>query len=84
MLAWHAATTCFHLFLQDDIKLGKKLATGGFGTVYKAQLDDGSPEGRQVIVKKVLQQMPQQDDLGWGMPACTFRLPDPEAWHSPP
>ncbi len=52
----HAAKPSFHFLLQDDLKLGKKLATGGFGTVYRAVLDDGSPEGRQVIVKKVRQQ----------------------------
>jgi hypothetical protein len=34
--------------------MGKKLATGGFGTVYKADLLDGSPQNpRPVIVKKV-------------------------------
>ena len=51
-----AAINCLHIFLQDDFKLGKKLATGGFGTVYRAALDDGSREGRQVIVKKARQQ----------------------------
>lgn len=34
--------------------MGKKIATGGFGTVYKADLEDGeTPGGRPVIVKKV-------------------------------
>lgn len=40
--------------MQDDFKITKKIATGGFGTVYKAELDDGeTPGGRPVIVKKV-------------------------------
>lgn len=39
---------------QDDFKITKKLATGGFGTVYRAELDDGkTPGGRPVIIKKV-------------------------------
>ena len=40
--------------LQDDFKISKKIATGGFGTVYRAELDDGqTPGGRPVIIKKV-------------------------------
>ena len=40
---------------QDDFKITKKLATGGFGTVYRAELDDGeTPGGRPVIIKKVM------------------------------
>ncbi len=41
--------------LQDNLRLGKKLATGGFGTVFKADLiDDEDPNDvRDVIVKKV-------------------------------
>ena len=36
------------------MRLGKKLATGGFGTVYRADLvDEESGEVREVIVKKV-------------------------------
>lgn len=43
--------------LQDDFKITKKIATGGFGTVYKAELDDGkTPGGRPVIIKKVNRQ----------------------------
>ena len=39
---------------QDDFKITKKIATGGFGTVYRAELDDGkTPGGRPVIIKKV-------------------------------
>ena len=35
----------------------KKIATGGFGTVYRAELDDGkTPGGRTVIIKKVNRQ----------------------------
>lgn len=43
------------LLLQDNLRLGKKLATGGFGTVFKADLiDDEDPRDvRSVIVKKV-------------------------------
>ena len=42
------------VFPQDDFTLGKKIATGGFGTVYSADLDDGTtPGGRPVIIKKV-------------------------------
>ena len=43
------------LLLQDNLRLGKKLATGGFGTVFKADLtDDEDPNDvRSVIVKKV-------------------------------
>ena len=44
------------VLLQDNLRLGKKLATGGFGTVFKADLtDDEDPNDvRSVIVKKVL------------------------------
>ena len=43
------------ILLQDNLRLGKKLATGGFGTVFKADLtDDENPNDvRSVIVKKV-------------------------------
>lgn len=42
---------CVHL--QDDFKITKKIATGGFGTVYRAECDDGkTPGGRPVIIKK--------------------------------
>ncbi len=43
------------MLLQDNLRLGKKLATGGFGTVFKADLtDDEDPNDvRPVIVKKV-------------------------------
>lgn len=38
---------------QDDFKITKKIATGGFGTVYRAECDDGkTPGGRPVIIKK--------------------------------
>ena len=41
---------------QENVRLGKKLATGGFGTVYRADLvDDESGDVRAVIVKKVRQ-----------------------------
>ena len=40
--------------LQENVRLGKKLATGGFGTVYRADLvDEETGEEREVIVKKV-------------------------------
>lgn len=43
------------VLLQDNLRLGKKLATGGFGTVFKADLtDDENPNDvRSAIVKKV-------------------------------
>lgn len=40
------------LLLQDDVVLGKKLGTGGFGTVYKAELKDENGRKTEVIVKK--------------------------------
>lgn len=43
--------------MQDDFILGKKLASGGFGTVYRADLVDTDADGetfkKDVIVKKV-------------------------------
>lgn len=40
--------------LQDNFKLGKKLAQGGFGTVYRADLvADNTAEPEPVIVKMV-------------------------------
>lgn len=48
------AQQAMHSILQDDFKITKKIATGGFGTVYRAELDDGkTPGGRPVIIKKV-------------------------------
>ena len=47
------------LGLQEDIKLGKKIATGGFGTVYRGELiDDRTGESSSVIVKKVVNALP--------------------------
>ena len=47
----HISAHCVHL--QDDFKITKKIATGGFGTVYRAECDDGkTPGGRPVIIKK--------------------------------
>lgn len=39
---------------KEDFDMGKKLASGGFGTVYRAKLMDGAQGdgGREVIVKK--------------------------------
>ena len=42
------------LVLQDSFVLGKKLAAGGFGTVYKADLVKENDELQPVIVKKVI------------------------------
>ena len=40
---------------QEDIRLGKKLAAGGFGTVFRGDLLDIYPETElPVVVKKVL------------------------------
>ena len=38
--------------LQDDIRLGRKLAVGGFGTVFKGDWIDGDTE-LPIVVKKV-------------------------------
>lgn len=38
--------------MQEDIKLGKKLAQGGFGTVFKAELIEDD-EITPIVVKKV-------------------------------
>lgn len=44
------------VYVKDDFKITKKIATGGFGTVYRAELDDGkTPGGRPVIIKKALE-----------------------------
>lgn len=41
------------VYVKDDFKITKKIATGGFGTVYRAECDDGkTPGGRPVIIKK--------------------------------
>ena len=39
--------------LQEDIRLGRKIATGGFGTVFKGELFDENDDSSRVIVKKV-------------------------------
>lgn len=40
--------------MQEDIRLGKKLASGGFGTVFRGELLDIYPEAElPVVVKKV-------------------------------
>lgn len=39
--------------LQDDIQLGRQLATGGFGTVYRANLREEDGSLTPVVVKKV-------------------------------
>jgi hypothetical protein len=44
----------YNWIVQEDINLGRRLATGGFGTVYKAELKDGSGATIPVIVKKVV------------------------------
>jgi hypothetical protein len=40
-------------FVQDDIVLGKKLATGGFGSVYRGFLNTVDGGQLPIIVKKV-------------------------------
>ena len=39
--------------LQDDLKLGKLLGSGGFGSVYKATLTEEDGTQTPVVVKKV-------------------------------
>eukprot|EP01025_Chloroclados_australasicus_P025117 TRINITY_DN2509_c0_g2_i1.p1 TRINITY_DN2509_c0_g2~~TRINITY_DN2509_c0_g2_i1.p1 ORF type:complete len:637 (-),score=76.78 TRINITY_DN2509_c0_g2_i1:453-2249(-) len=39
-------------YTKDDIKIGKQLAKGGFGTVYKATLQQDDGNLRDIIVKK--------------------------------
>ncbi len=41
------------MLLQEDIKLGKKLGSGGFGSVYKGELLDEDGSTTAVVVKKV-------------------------------
>jgi hypothetical protein len=41
---------------QDDLKLGKRLGSGGFGSVYKATLTNEDGTTTPVIVKKVREQ----------------------------
>ena len=43
----------WRLRVQEDIKLGRKIATGGFGTVFKGDLFDQDDKASPVIVKKV-------------------------------
>lgn len=38
---------------QKDITMGRKLATGGFGTVYKGELKQADGKKVPVVVKKV-------------------------------
>ena len=54
-------------FSQENFLLGKKLAAGGFGTVYKADLVRDNDELQPVIVKKVL---PAVHLRCWRLPAC--------------
>lgn len=39
--------------LQEDLKLGKLLGSGGFGSVYKATLTEEDGTTTPVVVKKV-------------------------------
>ncbi len=39
--------------VQDDLKLGKLLGSGGFGSVYKATLTEEDGSTTPVVVKKV-------------------------------
>jgi hypothetical protein len=39
--------------VQDDLKLGKLLGSGGFGSVYKATLTEEDGTQTPVVVKKV-------------------------------
>lgn len=49
--------------LQEDFDMGKKLATGGFGTVYKATLEEDGM-AKPVIVKKATEF--GEAEVGWG------------------
>lgn len=39
--------------LQDNVVLGKKLAQGGFGTVYRGELLEDNGKTEDVVIKKV-------------------------------
>lgn len=39
--------------MQDSVILGKKLAAGGFGTVFRGDLVEENGEEVEVVVKKV-------------------------------
>lgn len=39
---------------QEDVVLGRKLATGGFGTVYKGTLKASGGKQLPIIIKKVI------------------------------
>lgn len=45
--------TMFGTAVQGDIKIGKRLGIGGFGSVYKADLKEDDGTTTPVIVKKV-------------------------------
>lgn len=39
--------------MQDSVLLGKKLAAGGFGTVYRGDLMEENGQSTEVVIKKV-------------------------------
>lgn len=65
--------------LQGDLKLGKKLGSGAFGQVYKAQLAPETPGGEAtpVIVKKARRgaRAAARCSLGQGRPPTARELP---------
>ncbi len=60
--------------VQDNLVLGKKLASGGFGTVYRADLIDvdqaNEPIKKDVIVKKVNCAHATNDPIAYWRSGC--------------
>ena len=53
----------FFKALQDSVILGKKLAAGGFGTVYRGDLIEENGDETEVVIKKVIELFPGLVDI---------------------